>query len=877
MIDSPKSEIDGKADIRSPYFQESSSDEEFKDAAQETTKDTPSSPPPPRARSLTHMSHSTVSSVPEVPQSPAASVSVNENRNSQASVTPPTTTNGSVKENGSSEVIKSPTRRISTTSLDEVSLIDELPPAKVEAIVETPSVELPVEEKETPPSPPAPVPEQRPAPTSTPSFVESIASKFGRNTSNNQSQAAAPAQPKRKLSSPFLPSPAVSQPQSGPAPAVKRSPFSWLRSGTSSSSAQPAPMARRGTVSSSISSLAGLAGLGSSAPAANNELLINRVAINRDPEKEKEDLQRGMDNLRENFKKLREAKGHTADEPSAEATARKGSISLGSTIRTKLRFYPTGPEDTTPAAPGSPGSSRSVAATSTKTDDEIDWDLWQAVVDDALKVASEKPTELNRAIQAGIPPTLRGTIWQSLAASKSLEMEALYREVIVLPSTATAEDARAIFGSYWLWDPSPAPSQASSPRIGSRASPAPELKVSNVAMKWGMTVAQLEKVIKRDLGDRTSFGKYKVDQKALLNVCKAYALFDPAVGYTQGMTFIATVLLLNMSEEESFCVFVKLMNKYKLRSMFMEKMKGLELRLYQYDRFLEDHEPRLAIHLKRQHIESSLYAAQWFLTLFTYKFPLQLVLRVFDLLFSEGLEGPILQFGIVLMKQNAEKLLTMEFDTLGPFLKEKLFDVYIDPSPSSSSIMEAGFFGNGGEKDIYRANDLISDAMSIKISQEMLDRYEQDWEEHERTKRDTEQELESLKRNNASLQSKVKKLEEQNEELNREYVRIASSEVGLKVQNDQLLDENESLKTKVDTLRDMVDKQPQEVEDRLKGEMEQLIQKNLAVHHANQTLEESMMEMEKELVSTKMQLATVNEDYDLLKNRWHDLRKALGD
>jgi len=142
-----------------------------------------------------------------------------------------------------------------------------------------------------------------------------------------------------------------------------------------------------------------------------------------------------------------------------------------------------------------------------------------------------------------------------------------------------------------------------------------------------------------------------------------------------------------MSEEEAFCVFVKLINKYKLRTMFQEKMRGLELRLYQYDRFLEDYEPRLAIHLKRQHIESSLYAAQWFLTLFTYKFPLQLVLRVFDLLFSEGLEGPILKFGICLMKQNVEKLLTLEFDTLGPFLKEKLFDVYIDTTPSPHSLL----------------------------------------------------------------------------------------------------------------------------------------------------------------------------------------------
>ena len=313
-----------------------------------------------------------------------------------------------------------------------------------------------------------------------------------------------------------------------------------------------------------------------------------------------------------------------------------------------------------------------------------------------------------------------------------------------------------------------------------------------------------------------------------------------------------------MSEEEAFCLFVKLMNKYKLRTMFQEKMKGLELRLFQYDRILEDYEPRLAIHLKRQNIESSLYAAQWFLTLFTYKFPLQLVLRVFDLLFSEGLEVPILQFGIVLMRNNAPHLLSLEFDTLGPFLKEKLFDIYIDATPSANSVMEAGFFGNGGEKEVYRANDMVTDACSVKITKESLDRYEQEWEEQERTKKETETLIETLKRNNANLNAKVKNLEEQNEQLNQEYVRMASSEVALKVENDQFADENEVLKAKVDGLRDMVDKQPQEVEDRLKGEMQTLLEKSLAVRRENESLEENMMIMEKELVSSKMQLATVS-------------------
>lgn len=290
--------------------------------------------------------------------------------------------------------------------------------------------------------------------------------------------------------------------------------------------------------------MAGLAALSAAMP-ANNDLLLHRLGSNRDPDKEKEELQRGMENLRENFKKLREAKVQGEQTVESAASSKGSTHFMSLFVGAKLR-YATGSEDVV-HVPSSPSSIHSTKAASTRSEDEIDWDLWQAVVDDAFSVATEKPTELNRAIQAGIPPTLRGTIWQSLAASKSLELELIYREVIQLPPSATAEDARPLFGSHWLWDPSPVSSRASSPMPGYRSSPRIEAKSNgNNTMQWGKTIAQLEKVIKRDLGERTSFGKYKVDQKALLNLCKAYALFDPAVGYTQGMTFIATVLLLNV-------------------------------------------------------------------------------------------------------------------------------------------------------------------------------------------------------------------------------------------------------------------------------------------------------------------------------------------
>ncbi len=37
------------------------------------------------------------------------------------------------------------------------------------------------------------------------------------------------------------------------------------------------------------------------------------------------------------------------------------------------------------------------------------------------------------------------------------------------------------------------------------------------------------------------------------------ARYDPEVGYTQGLAFIVAALLLNMPDEEAFCVLVRLM------------------------------------------------------------------------------------------------------------------------------------------------------------------------------------------------------------------------------------------------------------------------------------------------------------------------------
>ena len=113
--------------------------------------------------------------------------------------------------------------------------------------------------------------------------------------------------------------------------------------------------------------------------------------------------------------------------------------------------------------------------------------------------------------------------------------------------------------------------------------------------------------------------------------------YDPEVGYCQGLPFVVAVLLLNvraipgmpfdpslsfefqMPDEEAFCLLVRLMATYGLRGHFLPEMPGLQLRLFQFDRLVEELLPVLHIHFLRQGVKSSMFCSQWFLTMFSYR------------------------------------------------------------------------------------------------------------------------------------------------------------------------------------------------------------------------------------------------------------------
>ncbi|KAF3071203.1 GTPase-activating protein GYP5 [Daldinia childiae] len=733
-------------------------------------------------------------------------------------------------------------------------------------------------------------------------------------------------QPSKKLSlgnigitMPWSPSPPATEsppktspnpttaPAAAPAPPTRKitGPFSWLSRNSThkekdavTSPPVTAAVSRRNTASS-IATLT-----------SNPEMMLSKL----DEENEGDGGPRlSRNSLKDRFKyvRMREEAGISLNPDDDDKASTLGVLSPTGESYPDVNFNlpPPSPLPPNPDTNLAPGTVSGVSAgPSTIADAQVDWDLWQSVVyEGPAAVARTNPEELNKAIVTGIPNVIRGVVWQVLGQSKSEDLERVYRELLARGSeknkdrNSNATSVSISSNGNLSSERDAVASSASSIQSevsgasGKKASP-PSSEPSEAALKAqalaaaerkrkekedAVSLQKLERAIKRDIGARTSFSKYAAAaglQDGLFGVCKAYALFDEAVGYAQGMNFLIMPLLFNMSEDEAFGILVRLMNQYKLRDLFIQDMPGLHMHLYQFERLLEDFEPALYCHLHRRGISPHLYATQWFLTLFAYRFPLQLVLRIYDLIFSEGLSA-ILKFGIVLMQKNSAALLDMtDMGQLTNFLRDKLFDVYIDQSPSAGSILENGFFGSSSssaDKEVYRADQLVQDACEVKITPEMLKAYTAEWEEKTKAEKEKEKELADLKTTNLSQAIKIRKLEERLEASDREQATVTTDLVHTKIENEELKDQNESLTGQVKELRHVIEQQPAELEGAWKLEREDLMKRNEKVHEENRRLEKELQELEEELVQTKMRYAEINSQHETLQKRWAELKRQF--
>ncbi|NXD89634.1 EVI5 protein, partial [Chaetorhynchus papuensis] len=243
--------------------------------------------------------------------------------------------------------------------------------------------------------------------------------------------------------------------------------------------------------------------------------------------------------------------------------------------------------------------------------EEDSWILWGRIVNEWEDVRKKKEKQVKELVRKGIPHHFRAIVWQLLCNAQSMPIKDQYSELLKMTSPC-------------------------------------------------------EKLIRRDIA-RTypehDFFKEKdsLGQEVLFNVMKAYSLVDREVGYCQGSAFIVGLLLMQMPEEEAFCVFVKLMQDYRLRELFKPSMAELGLCMYQFECMIQEHLPELYVHFQSQSFHTSMYASSWFLTIFLTTFPLPIATRIFDIFMSEGLEI-VFRVGLALLQMNQAELLQLDME-----------------------------------------------------------------------------------------------------------------------------------------------------------------------------------------------------------------------
>uniref|UniRef100_A0A7N6ATA1 Rab-GAP TBC domain-containing protein n=1 Tax=Anabas testudineus TaxID=64144 RepID=A0A7N6ATA1_ANATE len=243
--------------------------------------------------------------------------------------------------------------------------------------------------------------------------------------------------------------------------------------------------------------------------------------------------------------------------------------------------------------------------------EEDSWILWGRIVNEWEEVRKKKEKQLKDLVRKGIPHHFRAIVWQLLCNAQNMPIKDQYSELLKMTSPC-------------------------------------------------------EKLIRRDIA-RTypehEFFKEKdsLGQEVLFNVMKAYSLVDREVGYCQGSAFIVGLLLMQMPEEEAFCVFVKLMQDYRLRELFKPSMAELGLCMYQFECMIQEQLPELHMHFQAQSFHTSMYASSWFLTIFLTSFPLPVATRIFDIFMCEGLEI-VFRVGLAILQMNQTELIQLDME-----------------------------------------------------------------------------------------------------------------------------------------------------------------------------------------------------------------------
>ncbi|KAK3612580.1 hypothetical protein CHS0354_042080 [Potamilus streckersoni] len=142
----------------------------------------------------------------------------------------------------------------------------------------------------------------------------------------------------------------------------------------------------------------------------------------------------------------------------------------------------------------------------------------------------------------------------------------------------------------------------------------------------------------------------------LRRVLLAYSIFNPNIGYCQGLNRLAAIALLFLSEEDAFWCIVAIVERILPQDYYSHTMIAAQADQRVLKDLVQDKLPKIHAHLELHGVDLSLFTFNWFLTLFVDNVPPEMFLRVWDTFLFEG-SKVLFRFALAFLKKAEEEIL----------------------------------------------------------------------------------------------------------------------------------------------------------------------------------------------------------------------------
>uniref|UniRef100_A0A7S3ZD37 Rab-GAP TBC domain-containing protein n=2 Tax=Lotharella globosa TaxID=91324 RepID=A0A7S3ZD37_9EUKA len=278
------------------------------------------------------------------------------------------------------------------------------------------------------------------------------------------------------------------------------------------------------------------------------------------------------------------------------------------------------------------------------TDKEIEWELkWASMVGkwDKYKEKLDQNNKVKKRVRLGIADSVRASIWPRLCnADVMLEkFPGLYQKLLTKKLKQKDEE-------------------------------------------------QLHKDLHRTDPRNIIFYNKGLGQESLYNVLKAYCLYDPKVGYCQGMGALAGLLLTYVPEETAFWMMVRLMSdrKYACAGLYSPGFPELFKHMAMHDKLLYRHDKKLYKCLQAKHVQTGIYAFRWYQGRF-YEFPKELFIRVMDIFLLEG-RKIVFRVALYLLMSHRKEFFAADDEKALRIARDLRDDPYTKKAPDAAKLIE---------------------------------------------------------------------------------------------------------------------------------------------------------------------------------------------